>query len=308
MKKNKKILLIAISLCILLIIIIMIVSYSKSKPILEKIDNQVTTNFQNDYESLGYNSIEMKINHIYKHSFDGSYGIDVTFIITKKYDDLAYVDKSDLEKIVNGIDVQNVKWFWKKIDAKVNDKYYSIKNDTKVSEIAISDYSNKTMQLVGLPLSVTLIIIVSCCFFVTFVIMYSKNSKTSSKEGESLISKAKKYCDESEVLLERYKADDDYLVLKDALEKIPSVYNQYGLEVLGVKKLPKSSLDPYVAAALGNAIGGFPCGIYMGLSAYEKKEQQKQEHEEFDRKYRIIKSTEQKLKFLVGTIDNIVSK
>ena len=78
--------------------------------------------------------------------------------------------------------------------------------------------------------------------------------------------------------------------------------------MLGVKKLPKSSLDPSVAAALGNTIGGFPCGIYMGLSAYEKKEQQKQDYEEFDRKYRIIKTTEQKLKFLVGTIDNIVSK
>lgn len=308
MKNNKNILLSAIFLCILFIIIIMIVNYSKSKPILEKIDNQVTTNFQNNYESLGYNSIEMKINHIYKNSLDGSYGIDVTFIITKKYDDLAYIDKHELENILNGVDVQNVKWFWKKIDAKVNEKYYSIKNDTNVNDSAIWDYSDKTMQLVGLPLSVTLIIIVSCSFLVTFVIIYLKNNKTSSKEGESLITKAKKYCDESGVLLERYKDDDDYLVLKDALEKIPSVYNQYGLEVLGVKKLPKSSLDPSVAAALGNTIGGFPCGIYMGLSAYEKKEQQKQDYEEFDRKYRIIKTTEQKLKFLVGTIDNIVSK
>ena len=308
MKNNKNILLSAIFLCILFIIIIMIVNYSKSKPILEKIDNQVTTNFQNNYESLGYNSIEMKINHIYKNSLDGSYGIDVTFIITKKYDDLAYIDKHELENILNGVDVQNVKWFWKKIDAKVNEKYYSIKNDTNVNDSAIWDYSDKTMQLVGLPLSVTLIIIVSCSFLVTFVIIYLKNNKTSSKEGESLITKAKKYCDESGVLLERYKDDDDYLVLKDALEKIPSVYNQYGLEVLGVKKLPKSSLDPSVAAALGNSIGVFPCGIYMGLSAYEKKEQQKQDYEEFDRKYRIIKTTEQKLKFLVGTIDNIVSK
>lgn len=308
MKNNKNILLSAIFFCILFIIIIMVVNYSKSKPILEKIDNQVTTNFQNNYESLGYNSIEMKINHIYKNSSDGSYGIDVTFIITKKYDDLAQIDKYELENIVNGVDVQNVKWFWEKIDAKVNEKYYSIKNDTYVNDSAIWDYSDKTMQLVGLPLSVTLIIIVSCSFLVTFVIIYLKNSKTSSKEGESLITKAKKYCDESGVLLERYKDDDDYLVLKDALEKIPSVYNQYGLEVLGVKKLPKSSLDPSVAAALGNTIGGFPCGIYMGLSAYEKKEQQKQDYEEFDRKYRIIKTTEQKLKFLVGTIDNIVSK
>ena len=40
----------------------------------------------------------------------------------------------------------------------------------------------------------------------------------------------------------------------------------------------------------------------MGISAKEKKEQQKQDNEEFD------KTTEQKLKFLVGTIDNIVSK
>ena len=79
MKNNKNILLSAIFLCILFIIIIMIVNYSKSKPILEKIDNQVTTNFQNNYKNLGYNSIEMKINHIYKHSFVESRSYSVIY-------------------------------------------------------------------------------------------------------------------------------------------------------------------------------------------------------------------------------------
>ena len=160
------------------------------------------------------------------------------------------------------------------------------------------------------------ILLLLFALFIIIVLIYGfatkKNQevyKTRIKSKEETIpQKAKKYCDNAENILKKYESDENYEILKDALTKLPSVYNSYISEILGTKKISKSSISPAVAAALGNSIGGFPCGIAMGMSALEKKEYRKKQIQEFDKKCNSIKNIEQKLVFLVKTIDNIVGK
>lgn len=139
-------------------------------------------------------------------------------------------------------------------------------------------------------------------------VRYGKQEKIPVKKEETLPLKVKKYCDNKETLLKEYEENINYPILKEALDKLPSAYNLYASELLGVTKLPKSSLDPAVAAALGNTIGGFPCGVAMGLSAIEKKEYRKNQLKEFDKKYSNINNKEKKVIYLINTIENILNQ
>lgn len=133
------------------------------------------------------------------------------------------------------------------------------------------------------------------------------NTKNTKKE-ETMPQKVKKYCEETDELLKKFKKDDNYSLLKEALEKLPPAYNLYVSELLGTKKISKKSLNPAVATALGNTIGGFPCGVAMGLSAIEKKEYRKNQLKEFEKKYSSINDKEKKVIYLINTIENIINQ
>ena len=53
--------------------------------------------------------------------------------------------------------------------------------------------------------------------------------------------------------------------------KYASAYNKLCLEILHAPMLPKNPINPFVASAIGNSIGGVALGITAGVSALEKK-------------------------------------
>lgn len=174
--------------------------------------------------------------------------------------------------------------------------------------IGSSNSATATDGINGLTILGIVIFIIYIIVIIYAFIRYGKQTKIPEKKEEPLPLKVKKYCNNNEALLKEYQKNINYPILKEALEKLPSAYNSYTSELLGVTKLPKSSLDPAVAAALGNTIGGFPCGVAMGLSALQKKEYRKNQLKEFDKKYSSINNKEKKVIYLINTIENIINQ
>ena len=160
------------------------------------------------------------------------------------------------------------------------------------------------------------ILLLLVALYIIVVLIYGFATKKNQKiimnrikpKEDTLPLKVKRYCENKDALLKEYEDNINYPILKEALDRLPSAYNSYVSELLGVTKLPKSSLDPSVAAALGNTIGGFPCGVAMGLSAIEKKEYRKNQLKEFDKKYSNINNKEKKVIYLISTIENILNQ
>ena len=85
------------------------------------------------------------------------------------------------------------------------------------------------------------------------------------------IRKCKALCDKRSDYLKVFENDQLYIPLKELYNKLPSLYNQYGIEVLNTPLQLTKPVTPYTAAFLGTQIGGVAVGIVAAQSAIEKQ-------------------------------------
>lgn len=71
--------------------------------------------------------------------------------------------------------------------------------------------------------------------------------------------------------LKKCTQDDDREYCANLQNKYAMAYNKLGIAILGTPMLPKKPIDPFVAAAAGNSLGGVAVGVTAGMSAIEKK-------------------------------------
>ena len=53
-------------------------------------------------------------------------------------------------------------------------------------------------------------------------------------------------------------------------DKYATAFNKLGIEILHTPMLPKKPINPFVASAIGNSLGGLALGVTAGMSAIEK--------------------------------------
>lgn len=164
-----------------------------------------------------------------------------------------------------------------------------------------------------IPILAYLGIIMLILWIIIFIYFLIKSSKLSDEEinqsdenQETFLEKAVRYCNDRDKILNENKNIAKYSVLEKAFDELPVAYYGYLNEILGVKKISKSTMSPIVATAIGNSIGGVSGGIAFGLSAYEKKMKREEEIKEFDYKYRSIQNKKERIIFLENTIEDII--
>lgn len=71
--------------------------------------------------------------------------------------------------------------------------------------------------------------------------------------------------------LKKCTQDDDREYCEKLQAKYASAYNKLGIAILETPMLPKKPINPFIAAAAGNSLGGVAVGVTVGISALEKK-------------------------------------
>lgn len=72
--------------------------------------------------------------------------------------------------------------------------------------------------------------------------------------------------------LKKCTQDDDSEYCANLRNKYATAYNKLGIAILETPMLPKNPIDPFIAAAAGNSLGGVAVGVTAGISALEKKQ------------------------------------